>query len=185
MLPLAKRMASVAAAARAGGRPAQAQIAAQLEYALWATLPAFCSHPTDAAAAFGGLARELGEHLASRADLRGIICSALRLLIVHGQAALDGLEGAEGGAAVEADDGRDAAAAARPPPAYTEAVARGTLAAVAGYARNFLPLLFNLFGARTTLPFRPRQSDWRTSAGTIFTALHCPPHPAPLPSQTK
>ena len=90
ILPLAKRMTALAASSKAAGRSAQASRAAQLEYQLWATLPALASFPRDAKAAFGSIARELGEHLASRADLRGILCTALKQLVGDALAVIDG-----------------------------------------------------------------------------------------------
>ncbi|PAA51215.1 hypothetical protein BOX15_Mlig000947g3 [Macrostomum lignano] len=72
LLPLAKRCQQAAAS----GSPT----ARLLELQVWQSLPAFCYGPTDAAEALPGLARQLGELLMSRSDIRLHLLAALRRL---------------------------------------------------------------------------------------------------------
>ena len=132
LLPEAKALGERGAAARSAGRRFEAQRCAALEASVWSTLPAFCTWPEDAVAAFPPLARELGAHLTSRPELHAPILAALRALLTLLPAA------AAGG---------DAAAEAGAPAALTPEGASAALAAVTGYAKNFLPILFNAFVA--------------------------------------
>ena len=48
---------------------------------IWFLLPGFCSAPVDVCQSFSGLARILGTALKENAQLRPIVCQALKLLI--------------------------------------------------------------------------------------------------------
>jgi ribosomal RNA-processing protein 12 len=99
---------------------------AQLHDALWGLLVPLCStRPTDVATSFRGVAKSLGDGLMQK-ELRVNICVSLTALIRNSQ--------------------RDAAAAAA---GATAAEAQGNLVEVAKFAKNFLPLLFNVFGEAT------------------------------------
>ncbi len=99
---------------------------------IWATLPAFCTAAADFPSAFPRLARRLGTTLEQDPDLRPVCCAALL-------AALSSLS-----AAADADDDMDGGAAGGAGPGGLDKEAgRAGLAAVAGFAKNFLPLLFN------------------------------------------
>ena len=170
MLPIARRLGKRAVEAKAAGRAFEAQRCAAGESALWSLLPAFCRWPEDAAESFPGLAPALGNALSSRADLRGPLTEALRRLIQQARAAINADAKAKANADAGADsDGeeeeeddddedeededraREAAAAAAiledRPDWFSTEIAEAQAAAVAKYARNFLPILFNLFVA--------------------------------------
>ena len=118
LLPQAKEMAVAAAAARQGGRAREAAAAAGLEGAVWAALPAFATLAVDVSSAFPALARELGAALTNSPELRAAVLSTLAALLGSGDGRGDG----DGGAAE-------------------------SRACCASYAKNFLPILFNLFVA--------------------------------------
>lgn len=48
---------------------------------IWTMLPGFCTCPVDLLASFKGIARVLGMAINERADLRLIVCQALRTII--------------------------------------------------------------------------------------------------------
>ncbi len=50
-------------------------------FQIWCLLPGFCSGPVDLCQSFGGIARILGTALKEKAELRPIVCHALKLLI--------------------------------------------------------------------------------------------------------
>ena len=166
LLPTARRLGERAARAKRAGRAFEAQRCAAAEAALWSLLPAFCRWPEDAADAFPGLAPSLGSALGARADLRGPLTEALRRLVRQALAARqmssesasecardpggsdagEGSEGSEDPGGSEANRDDDALLEDRPE-WFDAARANAQCEAVAKYARNFLPILFNLFVA--------------------------------------
>jgi len=52
-----------------------------LAYSLWSLLPSFCNYPSDTAKSFMNLEKHLRSKLKEEPDIRGIICTSLRLLI--------------------------------------------------------------------------------------------------------
>lgn len=48
---------------------------------IWSLLPGFCSAPVDMCQSFSGIARILGTALKEKAELRPIVCHALKHLI--------------------------------------------------------------------------------------------------------
>ncbi|CAJ1940559.1 unnamed protein product [Sphenostylis stenocarpa] len=52
-----------------------------LAYSLWSLLPSFCNYPSDTAKSFLNLEKHLRNKLMEELDIRGIICTSLRLLI--------------------------------------------------------------------------------------------------------
>jgi ribosomal RNA-processing protein 12 len=163
MLPVARRLGSRAAKAKAAGHAFEAQRCAAGEAAVWSLLPAFCRWPEDAAESFPSLAPALGSALSSRADLRGPLSEALRRLIQQARAVLNAEQKKPNGTSDDDEDdeeeddeededmAREAAAAAAMledrPDWFTQQMAASQAATVAKYARNFLPILFNLFVA--------------------------------------
>ncbi len=137
---------------------------------IWATLPSFCTAAADFAAAFPRLARRLGTTLEQDPDLRPVCCAALL-------AALSSLS-----AAADADADMDGGAA---PGTLDREAARAGLAAVAGFAKNFLPLLFNACASapaaqRPALLDTIRAYARVTDAPRLGTFFQARPHrPAP------
>jgi ribosomal RNA-processing protein 12 len=160
ILPVARRLGARAAQAKAAGRAFEAQRCAAGEAALWSLLPAFCRWPQDASESFPGLAPSLGSALSARADLRGPLTEALRRLIQQARAVVNA-DKADADSDRDDDDDEDdeddedkakeAAATALlledRPDWFSAQIAEGQAATVAKYARNFLPILFNLFVA--------------------------------------
>jgi|Transcript_3369 ribosomal RNA-processing protein 12 len=159
ILPVARRLGARAAQAKAAGRAFEAQRCAAGEAALWSLLPAFCRWPQDASESFPGLAPSLGSALSARADLRGPLTEALRRLIQQARAVVNADKAdADSDKDDEDEDDEDdedkakeAAATALlledRPDWFSAQIAEGQAATVAKYARNFLPILFNLFVA--------------------------------------
>jgi len=52
-----------------------------IAYSLWSLLPSFCNYPSDTAKSFMNLEKHLRSKLKEEPDIRGIICTSLRLLI--------------------------------------------------------------------------------------------------------
>jgi len=52
-----------------------------IAYSLWSLLPSFCNYPSDTATSFMNLEKHLRSKLKEEPDIRGIICTSLRLLI--------------------------------------------------------------------------------------------------------
>ena len=199
LLPTARRLGERAARAKRAGRAFEAQRCAAAEAALWSLLPAFCRWPEDAADAFPGLAPSLGSALGARADLRGPLTEALRRLVRQALAARqmssesasecardpggsdagEGSEGSEDPGGSEANRDDDALLEDRPE-WFDAARANAQCEAVAKYARNFLPILFNLFVAASperrgelaaTVGCFARVTDAATLGGFFRTVL--------------
>ncbi|CAM6087178.1 unnamed protein product [Calypogeia fissa] len=147
LLPLANQLRKRAGKLTADGKPIAARNAEACVQSLWALLPSVCNYPSDTAAKFGFLAKTLGDALNTEVELRGLICCSLQILILQNRVARgDKLEGKKELKAIEEMNSGDLNAAeemARA--AYTADVASANLVAIAGYSRNFLPLLFNIF----------------------------------------
>ncbi|GBF99810.1 hypothetical protein Rsub_12563 [Raphidocelis subcapitata] len=115
LLPLARALGSRSAAAAAAGDQLLALHCHTMEAQIWAALPAFCSWPADAAAAYPPAAKDWAAAFHAREDLRGTVAAALERLcrqaraaaIAAGDASL--LPPGEGGGAA----GRKAAAGRR------------------------------------------------------------------------
>jgi len=152
ILPQARSLGARAEKARSANRSYEAQRCGAAEHALWSLFPAFSNWPTDAAEAFPQIAKDLGNALSSRIDLQAPICEGLKRLIRQGRIGAGVLERDDDD---EADDGASTIAAGEAnddemPAAFTVEIAEAQLAAVSKYARNFLPILFNLFVASPT-----------------------------------
>lgn len=113
----------------AAGKDEHAKLYKTLYMQVWDLLPTFCNAATDVATNFKLIARTLGSSLEDE-ELRSVVCSALVGLVNRcADAAGDGMD-------AETDGGRASAAADK--------------AAVSAFAKNFLPILFNLFCTETT-----------------------------------
>ncbi|KAK3283791.1 hypothetical protein CYMTET_8532 [Cymbomonas tetramitiformis] len=134
ILPLAKRMAENSKKAAASRKPLQAQRCITAEYQLWSTLPAFVTWCQDTPQAFPTIARDLGAYLQHREDLRTVLCSALQRIVSQNKQMVEG-------GSTEA------------PVGYTTELAAASIASVANFAKNFMPILFNLF---VTVPLEHR-----------------------------
>ena len=161
LLPEARRMGARAAQALQQGRAQEHAICATLEGQCWAVFPAVCDWPSDTAASFKGIAKEVGAALQHRAELRSFICHGLCKLVAQNRqvalaaTAADGGEedGAGAGSDSEEEEGGAGAglgAAGEAPEGFTPEAAEANLAAVGKFSKNFLPLLFNLFVAAPT-----------------------------------
>ena len=147
ILPQARSLGARAEKARAGNRSYEAQRCGAAEHALWSLFPAFANWPTDAAESFPQIAKDLGNALSSRIDLQGPICEGLKRLIRQGRIGAgvyehdDEDEAGDGASTIAAGEANDD----EMPASFTVDVGEAQLAAVSKYARNFLPILFNLF----------------------------------------
>ncbi|KAL2650995.1 hypothetical protein R1flu_019123 [Riccia fluitans] len=153
LLPLASRLRAREQKLIGEGKPVAAKNCEACVESLWALLPSICNYPVDTATDFGRLAKTLGDALNKEAGLRGLICSALQTLILQNRMARgDQLEGKKELKAVEElsslEFGSVLDARARVRDFYTPDAASASLSAIAGYSRNFLPLLFNVFLAQ-------------------------------------
>jgi ribosomal RNA-processing protein 12 len=92
---------------------------------LWATLPGFCTFPTDFAKSFKTVAGDMSTHL-MHAQHVNIICTALLRLIQRTKVVLS---------AGHAPEGVD----------FSVTAAQEVLDGMAKYSKNFLPILFNLY----------------------------------------
>ncbi|KAK3918716.1 RRP12-like protein [Frankliniella fusca] len=97
------------------GRKAESVIYELFQAQVWSLLPSFCNHPTDIKDSFKNIARVLGSAISDRKDLRLSVMSALRKLIICTQ---------EAEASPKKED---------------------DLKELSRYAKNYLPILFNLY----------------------------------------
>lgn len=152
ILPQARALGERAERARSANRAYEAQRCGAAEHALWSLFPAFANWPTDAADSFPMVAKDLGNALSSRIDLQAPVCEGLKRLIRQGRIGAGVYEVDDDD---DAGDGASTIAAGEPndehmPASFTVDVAEAQLAAVSKYARNFLPILFNLFVSSPT-----------------------------------
>ncbi|BFI25857.1 ribosomal RNA-processing protein 12 [Marchantia polymorpha subsp. ruderalis] len=153
LLPLASRLRVREQKLIADGKPVAAKNCEACVESIWALLPSVCNYPVDTATDFGRIAKTLGDALNKEAGLRGLICSALQTLILQNRMARgDQLEGKKELKAMEEFNSSESTsvsnARARVADCYTPDAASASLATIAGYSRNFLPLLFNQFLAQ-------------------------------------
>ena len=152
ILPQARALGTRAEQARNKQSAFEAQRCSAAEHALWSLFPAFANWPNDAAEAFPMMAKDLGNALSSRIDLQGPICEGLKRLIRQGRIGAgmyevdDDDEAGDGASTIAAGEANDDDM----PALFTVDVAEAQLVAVGKYARNFLPILFNLFIASPT-----------------------------------
>ncbi|CAN1149818.1 RRP12-like protein [Linum perenne] len=72
------------------GRIISARSVDALAYSLWSLLPSFCNYPSDTAESFKDMEEDLCTALREEHDVRGILCSALQILIHQNKNIRDG-----------------------------------------------------------------------------------------------
>ncbi|GBG72256.1 hypothetical protein CBR_g11186 [Chara braunii] len=149
-LPLSAKLRERARTCAAEGRPVAAKNSEACIVQIWAILPALCNYPSDTARSFRLLAKAIGDALLKEPELRGSICSSLQILInqnkkARGDPGLNNEEDAEEEKVSDADGKPLTAAEERARALHTPEVVSANLAAIGAFARNFLPLLFNVF----------------------------------------
>lgn len=136
LLPLADKLQSAAVAADGNDLPVEAKNLMHVNSQVWGLLPAFCLECTDLPEAFAHIARRMGTCIESEPDLRNIVCSAL----------LNAIRSMRRSADTDHSMGDEDTLVS------PDLAARST-AALAGFAKNFLPILFN---AASTAPVNER-----------------------------
>ncbi|NIG59152.1 RRP12-like protein isoform 1 [Pontoporia blainvillei] len=156
-LPLATTLKRKAMDLAQAGSTVESKIYDTLQWQIWTLLPGFCTRPTDVATAFKGLARTLGTAISERPDLRVTVCQALRTLITKGcEAASPVPEKPQTHDHVTGPPKECLWAAttvafetgSSPGPFVQTLVLlpEADRAEVSRFAKNFLPILFNLYG---------------------------------------
>jgi ribosomal RNA-processing protein 12 len=136
LLPLADQIEAAAIAADARKMLVEAKNLMHVNRQIWGLLPSFCLECVDLPEALPHVARRMGTSIESEPELRNIVCSALLNAIRSMRKASDTDQ------SMDEDECMVTA----------EAAARGT-AAIASFAKNFLPILFN---AASTVPIAER-----------------------------
>ncbi|KAL0374605.1 UNVERIFIED_CONTAM: RRP12-like protein [Sesamum radiatum] len=92
ILPMVGEMKRKSAMLEQEGKIQSARSVDGIVYSLWSLLPSFCNYPVDTAESFKDLERALCTALQDEPDVRGIICSSLRILIQQNKRILEGYE---------------------------------------------------------------------------------------------
>ncbi|KAG0554229.1 hypothetical protein KC19_12G074700 [Ceratodon purpureus] len=143
LLPVAARLRERARKCAAAGKTVASKNAESCVQSIWALLPSVCNYPSDTARSFSHIAKTLGDVLIKEPELRGLVCSSLRILVTQNRKAKGDTIAEK---LVEGENSEDLnVAEQRARSKYTPEVAAANLNAISGYSRNFLPLLFNLF----------------------------------------
>lgn len=111
-----------------------------LVYSLWSLLPSFCNYPFDTAKSFKDLEKDLCSALNEEADIRGIICSSLQILIQQNKKILENKIDAS-----DVNDSEAGIARQRVMSYYTPQVAADNLSALKESARELLAVLSTVF----------------------------------------
>lgn len=69
----------------ADGKPVASKNAESCVQSIWALLPPVCNYPVDTAKSFSLIAKALGDALTKEPELRGLICSSLKVLTTYFQ----------------------------------------------------------------------------------------------------
>jgi len=128
-VPLQGWLLSRSAELAADERQIEAKNLHNLYEQVWALFPGFCASADDAAAAFPALAKVLGTTLQETPQLRTPILQGLCAVVLRQRSLREVVPRADGSGKVDVVPTAGASAA---------------LAAIGAYAKNFLPLLFNL-----------------------------------------
>lgn len=118
------------------GRIVSARNADGLVYSLWSLLPAFCNHPVDTASSFKILQKVLCSTLRQEAELRGIICNSLQILIRQNMEILSD-------SIIPGDEISIAEKKARE--YYTSQVAEENIKAIQSFSMDFFTVLSEIF----------------------------------------
>jgi ribosomal RNA-processing protein 12 len=156
VLPEACRLGGRAAKAQSENRLFEAQRCRAAELALWSLLPGFANFPIDAGESFPTFAKELGQALSAREDLRAPICECLRRLCRQALAAT-GADDEEGDDDINSDlnvsdldtekedNDSEGEGKEKVPAHFTVQIAEAQLETVSKFSKNYMPILFNLF----------------------------------------
>jgi len=136
IMPLADRIQAAAISADEKGFPVEAKNLMHVNRQLWNLLPSFCLECTDLPEALPHIARRMGMCIESEPELRNVVCYALLNAIRTMRKAADADESMEDDECLISKD-----------------VAEKGSATLAGFAKNFLPILFN---AASTVPVNER-----------------------------
>lgn len=109
-----------------------------LVYSLWSLLPSFCNYPLDTAKSFKTLEIILCSTLRGECEIRGIICSSLKILIHQNRQILD--QGKDLSAQTELSVSQQRAMAL-----YSPQVAADNLNALRSSSKNLLTVLSEVF----------------------------------------
>ncbi|CAN0858252.1 RRP12-like protein [Linum grandiflorum] len=115
------------------GRIVSARSVDAFAYSLWSLLPSFCNYPSDTAESFKGMEKALCSAIREEHDVRGILCSALQILIQQNKKIRDGKE-----------DHSDAGIGTAKQIAlahYTVSVANQNLSVLRSCSRKLIPVL--------------------------------------------
>ncbi|KAL6079675.1 pre-rRNA processing protein, variant 2 [Balamuthia mandrillaris] len=172
ILPLTNSMKERAVAAHQKGMSRNAKEAEVIYMQLWDLFPSFCILPTDIPESFKKIAKTLGEGLTNEAQLRSVICTGLQTLINNFRALEEHIPYASSSAlSCKTSSTNDKENSFLSQTKLSSDDAQAALQAIAGFSRNFLPTLFNLFGSEIT-------PELRTSVGdTIHAFLVITPKP--------
>eukprot|EP01116_Phalansterium_solitarium_P021664 TRINITY_DN6825_c0_g1_i2.p1 TRINITY_DN6825_c0_g1~~TRINITY_DN6825_c0_g1_i2.p1 ORF type:complete len:1290 (+),score=619.19 TRINITY_DN6825_c0_g1_i2:80-3871(+) len=133
-VPLAQRLKERFAVAKQKGLSMEAQNLQILYLQVWDLWGSFTVYPTDLPQSFKFVAKTLGDKITEEPDLRRTVCAGLAALVERSRVLAFSEE--------LPDFGRGLAVP-------TQAQGTENVAALAVFAKNFLPCLFNVFGAST------------------------------------
>jgi len=135
-----------------------------LAYHVWSLLPSFCNYPVDTAESFNLLEKVLCSALSEEADLHGIICSSLQILIQQNKCVLEG----------SSYDARDKSSVSteRAISYYNHEVASANLKVLRSSVRNFLSVLSKVFLKSTNDPGGSLQVYFRVCFSKSAFILH-------------
>jgi len=134
LAPLAEQVLARSRQCQQQRKPVEAQNYHLIYLQIWALFPGFCTLPTDGPTAFPSMAKQLGVSINSSPDIRPTVCAGLHTLI---DKSLD----LKSSAAAAGESTPDAQA----PTKEDVELATATLDTVGKFAKNFLPILFNVY----------------------------------------
>ncbi|RKP35521.1 NUC173 domain-containing protein [Dimargaris cristalligena] len=135
LLPLADQLAQTAEDFQSKSRDTEAKIYQTLVHQIWSLLPCFCRYgPTDVPQTFNqAFAERMSDVLYGEPELRSVVCSALRNLIRPFLNLRNRAENSEG----------DLTPASK----ATVEEAQATINHLAGFASNYMSVLFNVYNS--------------------------------------
>lgn len=138
ILGMARLLRQKSQALEVQGRIALSRSMDALVYSLWSLLPSFCNYPLDTAKSFKTLEIILCSTLRGECEIRGIICSSLKILIHQNRQILD--QGKDLSAQTELSVSQQRAMAL-----YSPQVAADNLNALRSSSKNLLTVLSEVF----------------------------------------